>query len=190
MSVVADTRNGRSSWLALLGYVAAVTVVAAVGGVAASGSRSTYERLDLPAFAPPGWVFGPGWTVLYPLIALAGWLVWRRAGLDGSMVPHAAQLILNAGWTPLFFAAGWYGVALVEIVVLLATIAITIVAFAKRSRPAALLLVPYAAWVAFATCLNAGVWWLNRQPISRTAGWSAPRPRRGCPPRWPRPPRR
>ena len=162
MSVVADTRQGPSSWLALLGYVAAVTVVAAVGAAAASGSRSTYERLDLPAFAPPGWVFGPVWTVLYALIALAGWLVWRRVGLDGSMVPYAAQLILNAGWTPLFFAAGWYGIALAEIVVLLAAIGVTIVAFAKRSRPAALLLVPYAAWVAFATCLNAGVWWLNR----------------------------
>jgi tryptophan-rich sensory protein len=162
MSAIAETRRGPSSWIVLLGYVAAVTAVAVVGGASATGSRSTYQRLDLPAFAPPGWLFGPVWTVLYAMIAVAGWLVWRRVGLDRSMVPYTAQLVLNAGWTPLFFAAGWYGIALAEIVVLLAAIGVTIVAFARRSRPAAVLLVPYAAWVGFATCLNAGVWWLNR----------------------------
>lgn len=162
MSTLTEARHGPASWIALLGYVAAVVVVAAVGGVAASGSRSTYERLELPAFAPPGWLFGPVWTLLYALIALAGWLVWRRVGLDGSMAPYAVQLVLNAAWTPLFFAAGWYALALVEIVVLLVAIGVTIAMFARRSRPAALLLVPYAAWVAFAMCLNAGIWWLNR----------------------------
>ena len=58
------------------------------------------------------------WTILYVLIAVSGWLVWRRAGLDSSMVPYVVQLVLNALWTPLFFAAGWYGVALVEILLL------------------------------------------------------------------------
>ena len=93
---------------------------------------------------------------------IAGWLVWRRVGLDRSMAPYAVQLVLNACWTPLFFAAGWYAAALVEIVVLLVAIGVTIAMFARRSRLAAVLLVPYAAWVAFATCLNAGIWWLNR----------------------------
>lgn len=158
----AATRRGPSSLLVLLGYGAAVTVAAGIGGLAASGSRSTYDRLEQPTFAPPGWLFGPVWTVLYIGIAIAGWLVWRRVGFDRSMVPYAAQLVLNACWTPLFFAAGWYGVALVEIVVLLAAIGVTIAMFAKRSRPAMLLMLPYAAWVAFATCLNAGIWWLNR----------------------------
>ncbi len=157
-----DLRRGSSSLLALLGYVAAVTVAAALGGVAASGSRETYQRLEQPPFAPPGWLFGPVWTVLYACIVIAGWLVWRRVGVDRSMVPYAVQLVLNAAWTPLFFAAGWYAAALVEIVVLLVAIGVTIAMFARRSRAAALLLVPYAGWVAFATCLNAGIWWLNR----------------------------
>lgn len=149
-------------WLALLGYVAAVVVVAVVGGVAASGSTETYRELDLPPFAPPSSVFGPVWTVLYGTIAVAGWLTWRQVGLDRSMVPYTVQLVLNAAWTPLFFAAGWYGVALVEIVVLLVAVGVTIAAFWSRSRAAALLLVPYACWVGFATCLNAAIWWLNR----------------------------
>lgn len=162
MSSVADAHRGPSAWLALLGYAAAVVVVAVVGGLAASGSREEYQRLDQPAFAPPGWLFGPVWTALYVLIALSGWLVWRQVGIDRSMAPYAVQLVLNAAWTPLFFAAGWYGVALVEIVVLLAAIGVTIAMFARRSKPAALLLLPYAGWVAFATCLNASIWWLNR----------------------------
>lgn len=162
MSSVAETHRGPSAWLALLGYAAAVVVVAVVGGLAAGGSREEYQSLDQPAFAPPGWLFGPVWTALYVTIALAGWLVWRQVGIDRAMAPYAVQLVLNACWTPLFFAAGWYGAALVEIVVLLAAIGVTIAMFARRSKPAALLLVPYAAWVAFATCLNAAIWWLNR----------------------------
>lgn len=162
MSTQTLTPTRLPSWLALLGYAAAVVVVAIVGGVAASGSAETYRELEQPAFAPPSSVFGPVWTVLYATIAVSGWLVWRQVGLDRAMVPYAVQLVLNAAWTPLFFAAGWYGAALVEILVLLAAIAWTIAAFARRSRPAALLLLPYAAWVAFATCLNASIWWLNR----------------------------
>lgn len=161
-SALTRPHRGLPSWLALLGYVAAVVLVAALGGVAASNSGETYDRLDLPPFAPPSAVFGPVWTLLYAMIALAGWLVWRRVGIDSSMAPYAVQLVLNAAWTPLFFAAGWYGVALVEIVVMLAVIGVTIAQFWSRSRAAALLLVPYAAWVAFATCLNAAIWWLNR----------------------------
>ncbi|MGB0100987.1 MAG: TspO/MBR family protein [Nocardioides sp.] len=162
MSTLTDSRRGTPSVLALLGYAAAVIAVAVLGGLAASGSRETYDNLEQPAFAPPGWLFGPVWTVLYVMIALAGWLVWREVGVDRSMAPYAVQLVLNALWTPLFFAAGWYGVALIEIVVLLVVIVVTIAAFAQRSRPAALLMVPYGLWVAFAMCLNAGVWWLNR----------------------------
>lgn len=161
-TTVTQPHRGAPAWLALAGYVAAVAVVAVVGGAAAGSSSETYRRLDLPPFAPPSSVFGPVWSILYVLIAVAGWLVWRRVGLDGAMVPYAAQLVLNALWTPLFFAAGWYGVALVEIVALLATVVWTIVAFRTRSPVAAGLLLPYLAWVGFATALNASIWWLNR----------------------------
>jgi tryptophan-rich sensory protein len=143
--------------LALVCFALAVLAAAALGSLAAVSSRETYERLDLPAFAPPGWVFGPVWTVLYVLIAVAGWLVWREVGLDRSIAVYAAQLALNALWTPIFFAGDRYGLALVEIVVLLVAVLATIVLFAHRSRPAAWLLMPYAAWVAFATALNAAI---------------------------------
>ena len=149
------------SGLALAGFAAAVLAAAALGGVAASSARDTYERLDLPPFAPPGWLFGPVWTVLYVLIAIAGWLVWREVGLDRSIAVYAGQLVLNALWTPIFFAGDRYGLALVEILALLAAIVATIVLFARRQRTAAALLVPYAAWVAFATALNLGIVVLN-----------------------------
>ena len=156
------TKNQRTSAatrsaLGLAGFVVAVALAAVVGGLAASSARDTYDRLDLPPFAPPGWLFGPVWTVLYVLIALAGWLVWREVGLDRSIAVYAAQLVLNALWTPIFFAGDRYGLALVEIVVLLGTVVATIVLFARRQRTAAALLVPYAAWVGFATALNAAI---------------------------------
>jgi tryptophan-rich sensory protein len=160
--VVMDTLAQRPpaparSALALAAFALAVVAVAALGSVAASSSRETYERLDLPPFAPPGWVFGPVWTVLYVLIAVSGWLVWREVGLDRSIGVYAVQLVLNALWTPIFFAGDRYGLALVEIVVLLAAVVATTVLFRPRSRTAAALLLPYAAWVAFATALNAGI---------------------------------
>jgi len=145
------------SAVALAGFALAVLAAAALGGLAATSSRETYDRLDLPPFAPPGWVFGPVWTVLYVLIAVAGWLVWREVGLDRSIAVYAGQLVLNALWTPIFFAGDRYGLALVEIAVLLAAVVATIVMFARRQRTAAALLLPYAAWVAFATALNAGI---------------------------------
>ncbi|GAA4729566.1 tryptophan-rich sensory protein [Nocardioides endophyticus] len=160
-SASARPQRGVPAWLAAIAYGAAVIVVAAIGGAAASSSAETYRSLDLPPFAPPSAVFGPVWTVLYVLIATSGWLVWRRVGVDAAMVPYVVQLVLNALWTPLFFAAGWYGVALIEIVTLLAAVLWTIVAFRTRSRVAVLLL-PYLAWVGFATALNASIWWLNR----------------------------
>ena len=161
-SVLTEPHRGLPSWLALLGYAAAVVAVATIGGVAAGSSADTYRQVDLPPFAPPSAVFGPVWTVLYALIALSGWLVWRRVGLDRSMAPYAVQLVLNAAWTPLFFATGWYGVALVEIVALVVAVVWTVAAFWPRSRLAAVLLLPYLAWVGFATALNASIWWLNR----------------------------
>ena len=84
-------------------------LVAGLGGLAAAGARDTYDALDLPPFAPPGWLFGPVWSVLYVLIAVAGWLVWREVGLDRSIAVYAVQLVLNALWTPIFFAGDRYG---------------------------------------------------------------------------------
>ena len=150
------------SWLVLALFGLAVAVAAGLGGVAAAGSAQEYRGLDQPFFAPPSWVFGPVWTVLYVLIAVAGWLSWRAAGVDAATGWWVAQLVLNAAWTPIFFAAGAYGWALVEILVLLAVLAVTVAVLRRRSTTAAWLMAPYVAWVGFATLLNAAIWWLNR----------------------------
>ncbi|TIC79260.1 TspO/MBR family protein [Nocardioides sp. GY 10127] len=147
---------------ALVGFLVAVAVAAGVGGLAASSAASDYAALELPAWAPPSWLFAPVWSVLYVLIALAAWQVWRRHGADRFLGAWTVQLVLNACWTPLFFAAALYGWALVEIVVLLVAVATTLVLGVRRERAAGVLLAPYLLWVAFATCLNAAIWWLNR----------------------------
>ena len=146
--------------LGLVGFASVVVIVASLGGFFAVGSRSTYAELDLPEWAPPGWVFGPGWTVLYALIALSGWLAWRPGGFPGkgaAFLLYAVQLLLNAAWTPLFFAANAYVWALADVVLLWWAILATMLAFAVHSRAAALLLLPYLVWVAYAAALTAVV---------------------------------
>ncbi|WP_372660475.1 TspO/MBR family protein [Amycolatopsis kentuckyensis] len=147
--------------LALAGFVAAVAVVAAVGSLAATQSRAVYSGLDQPPWAPPSWLFGPVWTVLYVLIAVSGWLFWRTGAPRREFAWYAAGLVLNAAWTPLFFAAGAYTLALVEIVVLDVAIAATALVFRRRSTAAAALQLPYLAWTLFATALNAAIVVLN-----------------------------
>lgn len=123
-----------------------------------------YDTLNKPFFTPPSWLFGPVWSVLYLMIAVSGWLVWRRRGFSGApvaMALFAAQLALNFLWSAVFFGLRSPGLGLVEILVMWAGILTTILAFRRISRPAALLLIPYLAWVTFATALNAGIWLLN-----------------------------
>jgi benzodiazapine receptor len=161
-TLTAPPRSAPSSLVGLLGFVIAVTAAALIGTLAVSSATQEYASLIRPAWAPPSWLFGPVWTVLYATMAVAAWLVWRRVGLDRALVPFAVQLLLNAAWTPLFFGAGRYGWALVDIVALWLAIAVTIVVFWRVSRPAALLLVPYWLWVTFASALNASILALNR----------------------------
>ena len=155
-----DPGLGRT-WLTLLPFLAAVMAVAVVGGLAAAGVPQEYRSLEQPGFAPPSWVFGPVWTVLYVMVGVAGWLLWRERGWTPVVTLWAVQLVLNLAWTPLFFGAGLRGLALVDIVLLDLLVAATIVLGWRTSRPAALLLVPYLAWTCFATALNASIWALN-----------------------------
>jgi len=154
------------SGLALVVFLALAFAAAAIGGVAAAGGTGEwYESLRLPSWRPPNWVFGPVWTVLYVMIAVAAWLVWRERGADGAaeaLAVWAVQLALNATWTGLFFGLHRPGLAFAEIVVLALAVAATIVLFARVSPPAALLLVPYFGWVCFAALLNGAIWNLNR----------------------------
>ncbi len=153
--------------MALIGFVGLCLLVwGASGAATASSVRSWYLSLARPPGTPPNWVFGPVWTVLYLLIGVSAWLVWRR--LDIGIEPKRAalrtwgwQLLLNAFWAPAFFGLQSTTWGLVVIVPLLATILLTIARFLPLQRWAAGMLVPYAAWVSYAAYLNAGFWWLN-----------------------------
>jgi translocator protein len=159
---VASHRTGPPRWWALAAFLVAVAIAAGIGALGVQGTAAEYQQLRQPAWAPPSWLFGPVWTVLYVLIAVAGWLVWQRSGFGAALRVYAVQLVLNAIWTPLFFGAGRYGLAFADIVVLWLLIGVTTVLFARVSRPAAALLLPYWAWVTFASALNLSIWLLNR----------------------------
>jgi tryptophan-rich sensory protein len=147
--------------LALLGFGLAVVLAALVGVLGVAGTAAEYRSLDQPSWAPPSWLFGPVWTVLYIMIAVAGWLVWRRTGWTRALTVYAVQLVLNAIWTPIFFGFGRYGLALADIVALWVLIGVTVWMFRPVSRVATGLLLPYWAWVTFATALNAAIWSAN-----------------------------
>lgn len=150
---------------ALLGFVALCLAVAAIGGAVTATSVGTwYAGLAKPSFNPPNWLFGPVWTALYLMMAFAAWRVWRAKGIAGARAALAAwalQLALNLAWSFLFFGGRMIGAALAEIVLLLLTILATALLFWRIDRLAGVLLAPYAAWVGFATLLNAALWRLN-----------------------------
>ena len=132
------------------------------------GARSTpgtwYAELARPSFAPPGWVFGPVWTVLYIMMGVALWLVWSRGRLSEVALPltlFGLQLVLNALWPVVFFGLHRPGLAFAEIVCLWVAIAATVAVFWRHRPIAGALLLPYLAWVTFAAVLNLAFWRLN-----------------------------
>jgi translocator protein len=145
----------------LLLWLVAAFVPAAIG--AAFPAPDYYAALRKPAWAPPPWLFGPVWTVLYAMIGVAAWLVARRGGpgTRRALGLWGAQLALNAAWTPIFFGLRAPGAALAEIAVMWVAIAATTVAFFGRRTAAGALMLPYLAWVSFATLLNFAIWRLN-----------------------------
>lgn len=163
--MVTDSPHARPRSLAALAIsVLAVVVASGIGGLASTSSPEDYARLQQPSWAPPSWVFGPVWTLLYLMMAVAAWLVWRSGPWSQTrpaLTAYAVQLVLNAVWTPLFFGLGWRGIAFAELSVLCVVLITTIVLFLRRSTVAGWLLVPYLAWTTFALCLNFAVWQLN-----------------------------
>ena len=158
----------RSRLIDLLGLALFVVLCLGIGAlgawVVASSVDDWYADLAKPFFTPPNEVFGPVWTLLYVLMAVAAWRVWRTADRDtrrGPLTLFALQLALNLGWTVVFFGLQKIGAALATIVVLDVGVAVTALAFRTIDRPAALLMLPYLAWVAFATVLNIAIWRLN-----------------------------
>jgi len=150
--------TGLLVWL-LLSFAAA-----AVGGLASASAGEFYRDLVRPSWAPPGWLFGPVWSVLYALMGVAAWLVWRARGFGGArnaLLVFVVQLAANALWTWLFFVWRQGGLAFAGILLLLALILATIVLFWRVNRLAAVLLFPYLLWVSFASALTLSIWRLN-----------------------------
>lgn len=148
----------------LLGFVLACVLVASSGAVFRPGDW--YERLRKPWWRPPNWLFAPAWTLLYIMIAISGWLVWRKVGFAGAAVPlalYGVQLLLNAAWSGFFFGLRRMDLALVDVALLWLSILGLIVLFARIDSLAAWLLVPYLAWVSFAAFLNFTMLRLNPQ---------------------------
>jgi tryptophan-rich sensory protein len=157
------SRARQAAWL--LGLVAVCFAAAAAGGTVTSTSVGVwYQTLKKPSWTPPDWLFGPVWTALYFLMALSAWLVWRRGGWRASRLSlglFGLQLLLNVGWSAIFFGMSSPGWAFGEILVLLLAIAATAGSFWGQSATAALLFTPYLAWTTFAALLNFAIWRMN-----------------------------
>lgn len=151
----------------LLLAIAVPLVAGAVGGFATSSSlMDWYPTLAKPTWNPPNWVFGPVWTVLYILMGIAAWRVWRvgwtRPEVRVALSLFGIQLVFNLMWSVIFFGLRLPGWALIEIALAWLLILGTLITFYRLDRGAGLILIPYQLWVTFATALNAAIWWLNR----------------------------
>ncbi len=155
----------RSEWLPLIGFIALSQLAGVVGSFFTISSVGTwYNTLVQTPLNPPSWVFGPVWTTLYILMGLAAFLVWRDgrgASKRRALIVFYFQLSLNALWSVVFFGMQWPLGGLVVIAAMWLSIVWTMLLFNKVSRPASNLLLPYLAWVTFASYLNATIWLLN-----------------------------
>lgn len=152
--------TGLILWLALC-YFVAWTGAQVSPGIA---SPEWYSSLNKPEWNPPAWLFGPVWTLLYTMMGIAAWLVWKDFGFKAAKIELTAflvQLALNGLWSQIFFNIQNVGLALIEILFLLVAIFITTYLFYQRKRAAGWLMVPYILWVSFATALTAAIWVLN-----------------------------
>lgn len=151
-------------WLGLLFSLLLVFAAAAAGGLASASAGSFFMELDRPLWAPPAWLFGPAWTVLYLLMGVASWLVWRKGGFSDARLAltlYGVQLVLNGLWTWLFFVMRSGSLAFIEIIILWILILATLIAFWRKNKLAGLMLVPYLIWVAYASALTFSLWQRN-----------------------------
>ncbi len=155
----------RGQWLALAGFVGLPLLVGVTAAaISMPAAQGWYLSLNRPPGTPPNWLFGPVWGALYVLIGVAAWLVWRARQGSRELRPLRLwgwQLLANATWSPAFFGLHSLALALAVILVLLLLIVATALSFRAVRRPAALLMLPYLAWVCYAAYLNAGFVILN-----------------------------
>lgn len=152
----------------LAGWLLLCFAAAGLGAIASVQAAMFYQQLAQPSWAPPSSIFGPVWSVLYALMGIAAWLVWRQGGWRrqrGVLVLFVIQLAVNAAWSWLFF--GWHrgALAFADIVLLWLLIVATLFAFWRVRAVAGALLVPYLCWVSFAMALNFAVWRMNLQAL-------------------------
>jgi len=155
----------RTCWIGLAVFLVVCLGAGGLGAIATTPEiEGWYRTIAKPEWNPPDWIFGPVWTTLFILMAIAAWLVWKPAGFKAAATPlslFAWQLLLNIAWSWIFFGLHELGWAFVEIVVLWLAIAATTIAFFRCSQIAGWLLVPYLAWVSFAAVLNFTIWRMN-----------------------------
>jgi benzodiazapine receptor len=152
----------------LVAWLAVTFLAAAAGSIASIEAGAFYAQLVRPEWAPPPGLFGPVWSVLYALMGMAAWLVWRVGGFRNArtaLVLFLVQLVVNALWSWLFFAWHLGALALADVLLLWVLVAATAVAFWRIRPLAGALLVPYLLWVGFAAALNFSVWQLNPQAL-------------------------
>ncbi len=153
----------------IIGFIVILLITYAAAGFGSIGMGDNimnwYPSLNAPFFKPPNWIFGPVWSILYTLMGIAAFRVWRKGwqdqGVKVALFLYGIQLILNAFWSIIFFKFHTLGIALFEIILLELTIILTYINFKKIDKAAAYMLIPYILWVAFATILNGAFWWLN-----------------------------
>lgn len=155
---------GTQNILVLIGFLALTLGVGVFAGLLTEPNVLTwYATLAKPSFNPPNWVFAPVWTILYALMAIAGWRVWRvRDFHSGALLFWAAQLALNFAWSFVFFGMHAIGLALIEVAILWLMVLLTMLSFFRIDRIAGWLFVPYLAWVSFAAALNGAILQLNQ----------------------------
>jgi len=150
--------------LGFVGWALLTFTAAAVGAFASADAAGFYAELARPPWSPPAWVFGPVWSVLYALMAVSAWLVWRErrfAGARTALALFVVQLAANALWSWLFFTLHRGALAFAEVLILWALIVATVVSFRRINVLAAILLYPYLAWTTFASALTLAIWRLN-----------------------------
>ena len=155
--------------IGIIGWLLLCFMASAIGAIASVQAESFYSQLMQPSWAPPSWVFGPVWTVLYTLMAISAWLVWRAGGFKSNqtaLILFLAQLTLNALWSWLFFAWQQGLVSFIDISLLWICIIATIFSFWRLNILAGILLIPYLLWVTFAAALNYHLWQLNPQILA------------------------
>jgi tryptophan-rich sensory protein len=149
------------SFPSLLAWIFGTSIAAVGGAVTAKAAAEFYAMLQKPFWAPPAWLFGPAWTVLYIVMATAAWRIWLQAGFRGASLElsfYLVQLVLNMAWSYFFFVRRSGLGATIEVVCLWLAVAATLVLFWRRDMIAGVLFVPYLAWVSFATALTVSVW--------------------------------